>query len=43
MLKYGFDHLMFLSYYSIFKSTLKSGMDLIIDGWFHERGELWPG
>ena len=18
-------------------------MDLIIDGWFHERGELWPG
>jgi len=20
-----------------------SGMDLIIDGWFHERGELWPG
>jgi len=19
------------------------GMDLIIDGWFHERGELWPG
>ena len=21
----------------------QSGMDLIIDGWFHERGELWPG
>ncbi len=21
----------------------KSGMDLIIDGWFHERGVLWPG
>ena len=20
-----------------------SGKDLIIDGWFHERGELWPG
>ena len=20
-----------------------SGMDLIIDGWFHERGVLWPG
>eukprot|EP00934_Nitzschia_sp_Nitz4_P000486 Nitzschia sp. Nitz4//scaffold119_size111653//89087//90063//NITZ4_004207-RA/size111653-processed-gene-0.197-mRNA-1//-1//CDS//3329533887//486//frame0 len=20
-----------------------NGMDLIIDGWFHERGELWPG
>jgi hypothetical protein len=20
-----------------------SGTDLIIDGWFHERGELWPG
>lgn len=20
-----------------------SGMDLVIDGWFHERGELWPG
>ena len=19
------------------------GKDLIIDGWFHERGELWPG
>ena len=18
-------------------------MDLIVDGWFHERGELWPG
>jgi spermidine synthase len=21
----------------------RSGKDLIIDGWFHERGELWPG
>merc|ERR1719162_2832889 len=20
-----------------------NGMDLIIDGWFHERGALWPG
>lgn len=20
-----------------------NGMDLIVDGWFHERGELWPG
>jgi len=20
-----------------------NGMDLIIDGWFHERGELWKG
>ena len=20
-----------------------TGTDLIIDGWFHERGELWPG
>jgi hypothetical protein len=20
-----------------------NGKDLIIDGWFHERGELWPG
>ena len=20
-----------------------SGKDLIIDGWFHERGVLWPG
>lgn len=20
-----------------------SGKDLVIDGWFHERGELWPG
>lgn len=20
-----------------------NGMDLIMDGWFHERGELWPG
>ena len=20
-----------------------NGMDLVIDGWFHERGELWPG
>eukprot|EP00978_Attheya_sp_CCMP212_P048183 scaffold482825_cov83-Attheya_sp.AAC.2 len=20
-----------------------NGMDLIIDGWFHERGVLWPG
>jgi spermidine synthase len=26
-----------LVYYNI------SGKDLIIDGWFHERGELWPG
>ena len=23
--------------------ALLSGMDLIIDGWFHERGTLWPG
>lgn len=20
-----------------------SGMEMIVDGWFHERGELWPG
>jgi len=20
-----------------------NGKDLIIDGWFHERGVLWPG
>jgi spermidine synthase len=26
-----------------FSLVLCSGMDLIIDGWFHERGELWPG
>jgi len=23
--------------------TRTSGMNLILDGWFHERGELWPG
>jgi predicted membrane-bound spermidine synthase len=23
--------------------TKISGTDLIIDGWFHERGVLWPG
>jgi len=22
---------------------VRSGKDMIIDGWFHERGELWPG
>ena len=27
----------------IFSSPYHSGTDLIIDGWFHERGELWPG
>jgi len=26
-----------------FAPTANSGTDLIIDGWFHERGELWPG
>ena len=28
---------------SSLRIILLSGMDLIIDGWFHERGELWPG
>ena len=35
----------FLSFFlsSFFFSSFDSGMDLIIDGWFHERGVLWPG
>ena len=28
---------------NFFYSPDHSGTDLIIDGWFHERGELWPG
>lgn len=31
------------SNYIVAMNQLNSGMDLIIDGWFHERGELWPG
>ena len=30
-------------YICVFLALSDSGMDLIQDGWFHERGELWPG
>jgi spermidine synthase len=26
-----------------FTNRTHSGTDLIMDGWFHERGVLWPG
>ena len=34
---------LYVSFYILTNIQSDSGMDLIIDGWFHERGELWPG
>ena len=34
---------LYFSFYILTNIQSDSGMDLIIDGWFHERGELWPG
>jgi spermidine synthase len=35
--------LVFLSSFTMSTPQGINGMDLIIDGWFHERGALWPG
>lgn len=39
----SFQENWFPRYNPTWLSFYLSGMDLIIDGWFHERGVLWPG
>jgi spermidine synthase len=34
---------MIMLYHVVFPLQLYSGKDMIVDGWFHERGEFWPG